>query len=118
MIVGERQAIDLEPARLLGVDHQDRAQPPLRVGHLVPRQRGDGDRAVVLDGVDPGEARGRRAQDVERIDVERVGIDQEEDLEPGLHLRVDHADEVDAGDLRRSACSQIRALRSRSAITR
>ena len=32
--------------------------------------------------------------------IEEVRIDQEEDLEPGLHFRVDHAHEVDAGDLR------------------
>ena len=98
-MVGERQAVDLEAAGLPGVDHQHRAQRALRVGHAVPGQRGDRDAAVVLRRVDPGEVCGRDAREVERIDVQSAGIDQEEHLEPGLDLRVDHAHEVDTGDL-------------------
>jgi hypothetical protein len=100
VIVDERQAVDLKPAGFLGVDHQNRAQRPLGVGHLVPGQCGDRDHAVVLHGVDPGEAGGRRDREIERIDVQEVGLDQEEHLQPGLHFGVDHPHEVDAGDLR------------------
>ena len=91
------QAVELETAGLVDVDDQHGAEASLRVGHAVPGERGDRNAAVVLDRVDPGEARRERQGQVERIDVERVGIDDEEDVQPGLR-GIGDLDEVDAGD--------------------
>ena len=60
VVVDQGEAVELETAGLVDVDDQHGAEASLRVGHAVPGERGDRNAAVVLDRVDPGEARRQR----------------------------------------------------------